>query len=1287
MKHHRKLLWLILIGLALTAGFAGTPQWPVSLQNDHEVVSPSEIIPASEPDRYRNAEQGVLSGPQPITYTHLYPKAVTGLAIDSAFPLSMSDLQSTGQVKAQTQVSSTALAAGLSADRYQPTRLSTRDRSDALDPIQALATCTVSTIADSGPNSLRQCLLDALPGGTINFSTTTFPSTAPATISLSSPLPRILVDSLKVDASNAGVIIDGGSLPAGSTGLIVEGAAGVKIQGLQILNFPLDGIALIYGATNTTIGGDRSKGEGNIVSNNDGAGIVILHDSTTSNKVQGNNLGTDATGILPNGNSWGAVIALGAKDNLIGGASGNLRNIIGSNREAGIDLEGAGTTGNKVEGNYIGTNGTFLSLIGNSSGIVIQLAAKNNVIGGNAAGARNIISGNSNSGVIIEETGTTGNRVLGNYIGTNPAGTAAAGNNDGVVIGFGAQNNIIGGTSASDRNIISGNSDVGVQIQNETTRGNQVLGNYIGTNHNGQAGLPNFWGVLIKDAPDNIIGSAAAGAGNLISGNTNVGVQIENVEAVNNKVMGNLIGTNSQGTAALGNGDGVVIAFGARNNEIGGTETGARNLISGNNFAGVVIEGGDAGPVSGNQVLGNYIGTNVSGAAPVSNEFGVALISGAKDNTIGGATNGARNLISGNTEAGILIQGNGTTGNQVLGNYIGTNPTGATPVANLRGVAITIGAQNNIIGGTTTAARNLISGNTQVGILIQGHPTLVTMNNQALGNYIGVDVTGKLSLPNGRGIAIIGGAKDNIIGGTVPQARNLISGNSEEGILMQNAGTIGNQVRGNYIGTNKDGEASLPNFNGIGVTQGASDNTVGGTLSGTRNLISGNIQAGVLLQDEETTGNIIQGNYIGSDKDGVASIGNYVGFQIWFGASSNKIGGRSPGAGNLISGNTFVGIGIQKSGTSGNKVEGNKIGTDITGMTSLSNEIGVLITGASNNIVGAGNLISGNRKAGVQIQNDFEFGSESFDNIVLGNLIGTNLTGQAPLGNFTGVAIGFGAHDNTVGGETEGERNLISGNQDTGVLIQNLGTTGNIILGNYIGTNQNVTATVANQWGVGIVEGPRNNVVGGDSEAAGNVISGNANDGVSIRDAGDNQVRGNFIGSDVTGKIRLGNKRGVLLSVGAKQNTIGISNTIVFNDEAGIEVGDSTTRQNTITRNIIHSNGGLPIDHLGPEPISPIEIFYPSAFVITGTTCVNCTVEIYVNPDQTLAGTQYLGTTTANVTGHYSFTLSPPPTWSHPALTVTDRAGTTSEFYSDLFPPPPPGSATGIIYLPLIQKG
>jgi hypothetical protein len=285
----------------------------------------------------------------------------------------------------------------------------------------------------------------------------------------------------------------------------------------------------------------------------------------------------------------------------------------------GIIIRGSGAQFNKVEGNFIGTNAKGTTDLGNDDNGVIIAFALNNTIGGTQPAQRNVISGNGNDngGVAIQAGSATGNKVMGNFIGTNAKGTADLGN---------------GGINGGN-------------------------------------------GVVITSVPGNTIGGTASGAGNVISGNSARGVQISGSEATLNKVEGNRIGTTADGTGDLGNDeDGVFI--GAPNNTIGGTEAGARNTISGNGDDGItILNSVNSGGATGNQVLGNRIGIEADGSGSLGNDDdGVSIA--ASNNTIGGTASGAGNAISANGDDGVEINetfGNEPTGNRVLSNFIFSN--------------------------------------------------------------------------------------------------------------------------------------------------------------------------------------------------------------------------------------------------------------------------------------------------------------------------------------------------------------------------------------------------------------------------------------------------------------------------------------------------------------------------------------------------------------------------------------------------------------------------------------
>lgn len=539
-----------------------------------------------------------------------------------------------------------------------------------------------------------------------------------------------------------------------------------------------------------------------------------------------------------------------------------------------------------------------------------------------------VINGFPGSGLVIHGPNASGNVVRGCYLNVNAAGTAASTNRyDGVVLSGGAFGNTIGGTNATARNLISGSAFGGVVIRDAGTRSNTIAGNYIGVNAAGTAALPNATaGLLIYGgAQGNTIGGTNQGAGNVISGNGYEGLGIADATTSENSVLGNLIGLNAAGTAAIPNTwQGVSIFNGARSNVVGGTSSAARNVISGNGQQGLSIS--DLG-TTGNLVLGNYIGLNAAGTAAVPNAWsGVQLYGGPQHNTIGGTTTAARNVISGNSLQGVLLTGTNTSANLISGNFVGLNPAGTAALPNgWSGVDIYGGAASNTVGGTTTAARNIISGNNQFGLILNGSGS---DGNQVLGNFIGPDVTGTAAIPNGwSGLAIGGGARGNVIGSPISGAGNLISGNGQYGVAINDLNTSGNLVQGNQIGLDATGALALANsWAGVAVGNGASSNLIGGTGSNAGNTVSGNLNYGITLVGTNTTGNLVQGNRIGLNAAGTQALGNgWDGVSLYGGANGNVIGFAvdHSGAGNQIAFNGGGGIAVFDASTTNNTLRGN----------------------------------------------------------------------------------------------------------------------------------------------------------------------------------------------------------------------------------------------------------------------------------------------------------------------------------------------------------------------------
>jgi titin len=751
-----------------------------------------------------------------------------------------------------------------------------RPRVRALEDRLLLTVYSVTTTADAGPGSLRQAVLDANAnsgGDSIVFN---IPGSGAQTIRPASPLPSITGPVFIDGTSQPGyagfplVVLDGSSAGGNAAGLWVT-AGGSTVRGLAVSHFSNSGILL-------------QTGGGNL--------------------IVGNFLGTDAAGTTAQGNGDGVFIT-GSSNNVIGGV-GPAGNVISGNLRYGVEIAG-GSNGNQVLGCAIGTDVTASKPLGNLlSGVGISNNSNGNLVGWSAPGYRNIISANGSGGLgdgVSIFSGSNSNAVIGNRIGTDLGGTQPLGNVASGVAVSGSNFNVIGGAGPAG-NVLAGNRNFGVSLF-ATAAGNVVLGNVIGTNASGTKALGNlFSGVGISGgAHGNTVGGTSPGSRNVISANgsgaVGDGVSLYS-GAGDNGVLGNLIGTDVTGTLALGNNlSGVGLS--SANSVVGGTAPGAGNVISANKAYGVNLAGAAA---TGNRVEGNVIGTSISGNKALPNANGVGINGGASGNTVGGTVSGAGNTVSGNTGYGVVVFGSQTSGNAVLGNVIGADVFGAKALPNANGVSVNGGASGNTVGGVARG-RNLISGNLQFGVTLFGSGTA---NNLVQGNFIGTDAAGAKAFANGvSGVAVSSGAANNTVGGTAPGAGNLISGNAKYGVELFSS-AAGNLVQGNFIGTDYFGTKAVANLNGVGVYNGATNNTVGGSTAG-GNVISGNTADGIAVFGAGTTGNRVQGNAIGPGASGPALGNGGQGVDVAGGANGTEVGGTTaPGAANHIAGNGGNGV-------------------------------------------------------------------------------------------------------------------------------------------------------------------------------------------------------------------------------------------------------------------------------------------------------------------------------------------------------------------------------------------
>ena len=290
--------------------------------------------------------------------------------------------------------------------------------------------------------------------------------------------------------------------------------------------------------------------------------------------------------------------------------------------------------------------------------------------------------------------------------------------------------------SLGGRNVLSGNSSYGVVVD-AAAAGNTIAANFIGTDVTGNSALPNSQAGISISGSGTIVGTSSfAAGGNVISGNNFYGIVLTG--ATNTTIEGNYIGIANNGTAALGNGRiGVWLTFSSSGTLIGGTGSG-RNVISGTPpgvGAGVQVDSG----VSGTTITGNFIGTDATGLSAIQNVVGVLLHAPA---TVGGSAAGAGNVISGN---GIGIElasaGSGWT---IAGNFIGVGVDGTTPLGNLNhGIDVQNASTSGTIGGTAAGAGNRIVGNGGTGVLVESGtsvPRLVAILGNSIHDNLGLGI-------------------------------------------------------------------------------------------------------------------------------------------------------------------------------------------------------------------------------------------------------------------------------------------------------------------------------------------------------------------------------------------------------------------------------------------------------------------------------------------------------------------------------------------------------------------
>ena len=331
-------------------------------------------------------------------------------------------------------------------------------------------TFVVTQTGDSGPGSLRQAITDANGRAGVDTIAFSIPGAGVHTITPVTQLPSI------TDA----VVIDGYTQPSASPNTLANGDnAQIRIElsgqsagaanGLNI-NAPN---SIVRGLSINSFTGAHPNGHALFITGN-------------SNTIQGCFLGTDPTGESARPNDRDGIFFDGGQNNIVGGVTPAQRNIISGNSLTGIVLVNA-AQGDQIQGNYIGTDATGMSDLGNNGAGVVINNSSNNVVGGTTNAARNLISGSGTSALrasgVVLEAGATNNVIEGNFIGTDVAGTGNLGNSDfGIIVATSANNNTVGGIVAGAANTIAFSSRDGVRVQDAATINNAILSNAIFNN-------------------------------------------------------------------------------------------------------------------------------------------------------------------------------------------------------------------------------------------------------------------------------------------------------------------------------------------------------------------------------------------------------------------------------------------------------------------------------------------------------------------------------------------------------------------------------------------------------------------------------------------------------------------------------------------------------------------------------------------------------------------------------------------------------------------------------------
>ncbi|WP_436514338.1 LamG-like jellyroll fold domain-containing protein [Ekhidna sp. To15] len=1251
-------------------GESSGPIWGVSTVYDADVLAPFYEVGYPLIDNISATDLDItVQLNEPGTFYYV-------IVPDLSTPPSVDDVRAgtgfggTGQVDAGNVVVTTATtdfvlnATGLSAATDYDLYVVAQD-DEGSPNVQSFASFfDVSTISlsphivintnDSGPGSLREAInfANANSPTTITFN---IPGGGPHIISVTTTLPDITAAGTILDGTsqpgwifgdvNNMVAIDGSAIGSNSSGININEAADVEIYGLILTGFSgLTSHAAIEltgdGADNVFIG---APGMGNIIHGGGTSGIYITNSDSTV--IRGNWIGT-LNGTTPSGNNHHGISATGTVDNLtIGGNSlsgeGNI--IAGAgNGKYGITVGITGTN-LSITGNLIGTDSTGNVSMNNEAGGIDVGGAVTFVIGGVGPGERNIISGNNtdtNADGINIGNSPTGS-ILNNYIGVGENGTTPLGNGGyGILFANSASNVLV------DGNIISNNGTDGLYLGNGSSM-LTVANNIIGLTADGLTALGNTNdGIRITNGTNITI------SGNTISANGSDGIAIDG-DQTNLDINTNVIGLDisGQGDMVL-DGDGVTVTsdntFGNQANGIvlnlvDGSSAGnsiVGNLISGNG----VFADANTGSVGigiyinadtrGFTIQDNVIGLEIDESTPQKNINSGIYISGLSNSTIGGTGAGESNLIGHNGDYGIEKLGTNMNGVNIHANEFDCNEKGGisfTSTPDIDAPIITLVSPTSISGTTTAEDNSNIfiyeadsCNNDQGRLLVADSLDAVsggvwTVNGAFQpGKYYMVVVEDDETAINATLSSSEFSLPDSIPASLVTNTNDTGAGSLRDAITYANANpgtTITFNIQSaapwviqpasplpllNAVGTIIDG-STQPGFSfGVANAMVQIDGTSSGAPDGLNAQVN-NIEIYGLHITDFSNGGINSGGNV----DGVI------------------IG--SPGAGNILSGNTF-GVNISGDWT----VDSNRIGTTPDGTSSNPNSShGVRQGGGTSTITN--NLISGNVQDGIHLVSS----TGGANHIITNNLIGTNALGNAP------IAQGAGINLNNQNGVTI-EDNVISGHVTNAIESGQL-TSGHQINRNKIGTDITGTSAIANNNGLIFSNTLSSTRIGFRDNS--NIIAFNTTDAINISNGNDNTWVDNEIYSNGNG-IVLGGSANGSISVPTIDNvsTTDVSGTGVEGGTIHLYLGDGSGQGQTLLDSTtvsggIWSIGGLSLG-VTDEVVATVTDYSVGFGTSEFTPAASIPGEIVTNTNDTGAGSLREAITNANASPGTAITFN-----------------------------------------------